>query len=34
MARLEAEPAPHLDSDVVNRIYNEVPGLLPDLKTA
>ncbi|MBW1827741.1 MAG: hypothetical protein JRI78_12400, partial [Deltaproteobacteria bacterium] len=34
MARLEAKPAPHLDSDVVNRIYNEVPGLLPGLKTA
>jgi len=33
MARLEAEPAPHLDSDVVERIYNKVPGLLPGLKT-
>jgi len=34
MARLEAEPAPHLDPDVVNDIYNKVPGLLPGLKTA
>ena len=33
MARLEAEPAPHLDSDVMERIYNKVPGLLPGLKT-
>ena len=33
MARLESEPAPHLDADVVERIYNKVPGLLPGLKT-
>jgi trimethylamine--corrinoid protein Co-methyltransferase len=33
MAILEAKPAPHLDSDVVERIYNKVPGLLPTLKT-
>ena len=33
MAQLEAEPALHLDSDIVDRIYNEVPGLLPGLKT-
>ena len=33
MAQLEAEPALHLDSDIVDRIYNEVPGLLPGLKS-
>ncbi|MEA1948702.1 MAG: trimethylamine methyltransferase family protein [Thermodesulfobacteriota bacterium] len=33
MAILETEPAPHLASDVVERIYNKVPGLLPGLKT-
>jgi len=33
MAQLEAEPAPHLDSDIVDRIYNKIPGLLPGLKT-
>jgi len=33
MARLEAEPAPHLDANVVERIYDKVPGLLPGLKT-
>lgn len=33
MARLESEPASHLDPDVVERIYNQVPGLLPSLKT-
>jgi hypothetical protein len=33
MAILETEPAPHLDSDVVERIYKKVPGLLPGLKT-
>jgi trimethylamine--corrinoid protein Co-methyltransferase len=33
MARLESEPASHLDTDVVERIYNQVPGLLPSLKT-
>jgi len=33
MAQLEAEPALHLDSDIVDRIYNEVPGILPGLKT-
>jgi len=33
MAILETEPATHLDSDVVEHIYNKVPGLLPGLKT-
>lgn len=33
MTRLEAEPAPHLDADIVDHIYNEIPGLLPGLKT-
>ncbi|MEA2109306.1 MAG: trimethylamine methyltransferase family protein [Pseudomonadota bacterium] len=33
MAQLEAEPAPHLDPEVVERIYEQVPGLLPGLKT-
>jgi trimethylamine--corrinoid protein Co-methyltransferase len=33
MARLESEPASNLDPDVVERIYNKVPGLLPSLKT-
>ncbi|MFH2218160.1 MAG: trimethylamine methyltransferase family protein [Pseudomonadota bacterium] len=32
MAQLEAEPAPHLPADIVERIYSEVPGLLPALK--
>ena len=32
MAQLESEPAPHLDPEIVDRIYNEVPGLLPGLK--
>jgi trimethylamine--corrinoid protein Co-methyltransferase len=34
MAQLEMEPAPHLDNAVVNRIYKEIPGLLPQLKEA
>jgi trimethylamine--corrinoid protein Co-methyltransferase len=33
MARLEAEPPPHLDADILESIYNKVPGLLPDLKS-
>jgi trimethylamine--corrinoid protein Co-methyltransferase len=33
MDRLESEPAPYLDPDVVERIYHKVPGLLPSLKT-
>ena len=33
MARLESEPAPHLDPDVVERIFDKVSGLLPSLKT-
>jgi len=32
MARLESEPAPHLDADTVEHIYDKVPGLLPGLK--
>jgi trimethylamine--corrinoid protein Co-methyltransferase len=32
MEKLEAEPAPHLDSATVNRIYREVPRLLPELR--
>ena len=34
MHHLEAEPAPHLDEATVDRIFNEVPGLLPGLKQA
>jgi trimethylamine--corrinoid protein Co-methyltransferase len=34
MAQLEMEPAPHLDNAVVDRIFNEIPGLLPRLKQA
>jgi hypothetical protein len=34
MAQLETEPAPHLDNAVVDRIYKEIPGLLPQLKQA
>ncbi len=32
LKRLEARPAPHMPPDTVERIYAEVPGLLPDLK--
>jgi trimethylamine--corrinoid protein Co-methyltransferase len=34
MARLEAEPAPHLDRATVERVFDEVPGILPSLKQA
>jgi trimethylamine---corrinoid protein Co-methyltransferase len=33
MARLESEPAPQLDADTVEQIYDKVPGLLPGLKS-
>jgi len=33
MEQLESEPALHLEPEIVDRIYNEVPGLLPGLKT-
>lgn len=29
---LESQPSPHMDKETVNRIYAEVPGLLPSLK--
>lgn len=32
MAQLEAKPAPHLSSVMVDRIFKEIPGLLPSLK--
>ncbi len=34
LEQLEAEPAPHLDRATVDRIFNEIPGLLPGLKQA
>lgn len=34
MAELEMEPAPHLDRATVDRIFHEIPGLLPSLKQA
>ena len=34
MHQLEAEPSPHLDQATVDRIFDEVPGLLPGLKQA
>jgi trimethylamine--corrinoid protein Co-methyltransferase len=33
LAELEQQPAPHLDRDLVERIYREVPGILPELKS-
>jgi trimethylamine--corrinoid protein Co-methyltransferase len=32
MTKLEREPAPHLDQVTVDRIFKEIPGLLPGLK--
>jgi hypothetical protein len=32
MHQLEAESAPHLDQTTVDRIFDEIPGLLPGLK--
>ena len=32
MAKLEAEPAEHLDKEIQERIFAEVPGILPSLK--
>jgi len=32
MKRLEAEPASHLDQATVDKIFQEVPGILPHLK--
>jgi trimethylamine--corrinoid protein Co-methyltransferase len=32
--QLEAKPAPHLDRPTVEKVFNEVPGLLPNLKQA
>jgi hypothetical protein len=32
MDQLEQKPARHLKPDVVDRIFEEVPGLLPNLK--
>ncbi len=32
MAELEAEPAEHLDQEIQERIFKEVPGILPSLK--
>ena len=31
MNRLEAEPPAHLDPETVDRIFKEIPGLLPNL---
>lgn len=31
---LESQPAPNLDADIVDKIYEEIPGLLPELKQA
>ncbi|MBW1678925.1 MAG: trimethylamine methyltransferase family protein, partial [Deltaproteobacteria bacterium] len=33
MENLEAEPAPYLDTEIVTKIFDEVPGILPSLKT-
>ena len=33
LSKLEAQPAPHLESEIVNRIFDEVPGILSSLKT-
>lgn len=32
LERLESQPAPHLAKDVVERIYDTIPGLLPSLR--
>jgi hypothetical protein len=32
MDRLEQEPAVHMGSEIVDKIFNEVPGILPSLK--
>ncbi len=32
MAKLEAEPADHLDQAILDEIFKEVPGILPSLK--
>jgi trimethylamine--corrinoid protein Co-methyltransferase len=32
MAKLESEPAEHLSQEVQERIFQEVPGILPSLK--
>ena len=32
MAKLEAEPAEHLDREIQERIFEEVPGILPSLR--
>jgi hypothetical protein len=32
MAKLEAEPADHLGQAAVDKIFEEVPGILPSLK--
>ena len=32
MDRLEQEPAMHMGSEIVDKIFNEVPGILPSLK--
>ena len=34
MAQLEREPAEHLERTIVDRIFEETPGLLPELKKA
>lgn len=34
MAKLNAEPAPYLGQSTVDRIFKEIPGLLPNLKQA
>ena len=34
MTELEREPAPHLDQTTVDRIFKEIPGILPELKQA
>ena len=33
MKQLETKPAPHLDQATVEQIFNEIPGLLPGLRT-
>lgn len=32
LQRLEALPAPHMDTETVKRIYDQIPGILPSLK--
>lgn len=34
MQHLEREPAAHLDQVIVNRVFEEIPGILPSLKQA